>query len=133
NRQPPRCKRGALPIELRPRKGISDLGFISNLRGRQNNPVVPVVFEKSEIRNPNSEIFPLGALGFEPRTSALSGLRSNQLSYAPGFRLQQPGGSTQPGCGADVFWYFSLNLSSEPCDPDKFIGRAKSRNSVRFP
>ncbi len=26
----------------------------------------------------------LGALGFEPRTSALSGLRSNQLSYAPG-------------------------------------------------
>src|SRR5262245_609521 len=29
---------------------------------------------------------PMGALGFEPRTSALSELRSSQLSYAPGAR-----------------------------------------------
>jgi hypothetical protein len=48
NRQPPACKAGALPVELRPR--------------------------------PKQ----VGALGFEPRTSALSGLRSSQLSYAPG-------------------------------------------------
>lgn len=50
NRQPPACKAGALPIELRPRP-------------------------KSSNR--------VGAPRFELGTSALSGLRSNQLSYAP--------------------------------------------------
>jgi hypothetical protein len=45
NPEPPPCKGGALPVELRPR--------------------------------------PVGAPGLEPGTSALSGPRSNQLSYAP--------------------------------------------------
>jgi hypothetical protein len=48
NPEPPPCKGGALPVELRPRR---------------NGPV--------------------GAPGLEPGTSALSGPRSNQLSYAP--------------------------------------------------
>lgn len=48
NPEPPPCKGGALPVELRPRPR-----------------------------------WPVGAPGFEPGTSALSGPRSNQLSYAP--------------------------------------------------
>ena len=46
NRQPPGCKPGALPVELRPRQLV-------------------------------------GPGGFEPPTSSLSGMRSNQLSYEP--------------------------------------------------
>ena len=69
NRQPPPCKSGALPIELRPRKPA----------WRQQCTIAKPM--------PTHELQPLrkqvGALGFEPRTSALSGLRSNQLSYAP--------------------------------------------------
>ena len=48
NPEPPPCKGGALPVELRPRPR-----------------------------------WPVGAPGLEPGTSALSGPRSNQLSYAP--------------------------------------------------
>jgi hypothetical protein len=44
----------------------------------------------------------MGALGFEPRTSALSGLRSNQLSYAPVSNNTAPvfqaPDCKQPGC-----------------------------------
>jgi hypothetical protein len=58
--------------------GIYDFG------GRRSGECRPVCRFKSEIRNLKSEIPRVGALGFEPRTSALSGLRSNQLSYAPG-------------------------------------------------
>ena len=50
NRQPPPCKGGALPVELRPRI--------------------------------------LGVRGLEPRTSALSELRSNHLSYTPELRIE---------------------------------------------
>src|SRR5438034_8873044 len=57
NPQPPACKAGALPIELRP---------------QILNPAVHAA--RLAIRHE------LGALGFEPRTSALSGLRSSQLS-----------------------------------------------------
>ena len=60
NRQPPACKTGALPIELRPRGPSQD---------RSSKPV--------------------GVLGFEPRTSALSELRSSQLSYTPKHRGKQ--------------------------------------------
>lgn len=56
NRQPPACKTGALPIELRPQS-----------RGTCRFSLTPG----------------LGVLGFEPRTSALSELRSSQLSYTP--------------------------------------------------
>jgi hypothetical protein len=72
NRQPPACKTGALPIELRPR------------------------------------YFPMGVLGFEPRTSALSELRSSQLSYTPGSscgQIKKPNhigfGPTRPGFGIE--------------------------------
>ena len=58
NRQPPACKAGALPIELRPRNMSVQLSDIGN-----------------QVR--------MGAPRFELGTSALSGRRSNQLSYAP--------------------------------------------------
>src|SRR5438309_10295180 len=57
NPQPPACKAGALPIELRPR----------TLQPGAHAP----------------RLAKLGAHGLEPWTSALSGLRSSQLSYAP--------------------------------------------------
>jgi hypothetical protein len=50
----------------------------------------------------------LGALGFEPRTSALSELRSSQLSYAPG--------RTDPACDRNKkakpkqVWLYSADL-----------------------
>jgi hypothetical protein len=53
NPQPPACKAGALPVELRPRMTATPQAAL------------------------------VGAHGFEPWTSALSGLRSSQLSYAP--------------------------------------------------
>ncbi len=59
NPGPPPCKGGALPAKLRPRC----------LRGHWVVPSRPHV---------------VGAPGLEPGTSALSGPRSNHLSYAPG-------------------------------------------------
>jgi hypothetical protein len=53
NRRPPACKAGALPAELRPRTA----------------------------RQPPRSV--VGRGGFEPPTSRLSGVRSNQLSYRP--------------------------------------------------
>ena len=37
----------------------------------------------------------VGVLGVEPRTSSLSGTRSNQLSYTPGILFQVPPDSLQ--------------------------------------
>ena len=78
NRQPPPCKGGALPIELRPR-GLKPGKSEPAKRGKRAgaNPV-PHLLSVSPI-----PLFRVGARGFEPRTSALSELRSNQLSYAP--------------------------------------------------
>ena len=78
NRQPPPCKGGALPIELHPRidHGIRHLNS-------QRQPRLPPSLTRS-IRIPKSEV---GVRGFEPRTSALSELRSNQLSYTPRFQV----------------------------------------------
>ena len=85
NRQPPACKAGALPVELRP-------------PGRRvvDGPNCPWLFspgrqqyrmrDRGEARCRDTEPprpAPVGTRGFEPRTSALSELRSNQLSYAP--------------------------------------------------
>lgn len=42
----------------------------------------------------------MGVLGFEPRTSALSELRSNQLSYTPDV-CSQPGSTGGVGKGID--------------------------------
>lgn len=70
NRQPPACKAGALPIELRPRK-----------KSRAKSP------EPKTDRPLDTELLTLdssvGVPGLEPGTSALSELRSNQLSYTP--------------------------------------------------
>ena len=55
NRQPLPCKGSALPIELRP---LQLTKFTGSLTG-------------------------MGVRGLEPRTSALSELRSNHLSYTP--------------------------------------------------
>ena len=38
----------------------------------------------------NPSQYMVGVLGFEPRTSSLSGTRSNQLSYTPGFPQKRP-------------------------------------------
>ena len=38
----------------------------------------------------NISQYMVGVLGFEPRTSSLSGTRSNQLSYTPGFPQKRP-------------------------------------------
>jgi hypothetical protein len=73
NRQPPACKAGALPIELRPRSGKT--------RSTNRKIRIPVLLLDFEVRASNSP--PVGVRGFEPRTSALSELRSNQLSYTP--------------------------------------------------
>ena len=46
----------------------------------------------------------VGARGLEPRTSALSGLRSNQLSYAPGVYRQRMGFCIPVPRHADRAW-----------------------------
>jgi hypothetical protein len=66
NRRPPACKAGALPAELWPQKLVLALGFTPNL-------------ELLTIPLPSL----VGLGGFEPPTSPLSGVRSNQLSYRP--------------------------------------------------
>ena len=71
NRQPPACKAGALPVELRPPWAVMSSGWRPD-RGR-----------RSPERTASPQPAPVGTRGFEPRTSALSELRSNQLSYAP--------------------------------------------------
>ena len=63
NRQPPRCKRGALPVELRPRAL-----FVLRFAYR-----VPRCTSHEKV----------GPGRFELPTSPLSGVRSNQLSYEP--------------------------------------------------
>ena len=69
NPQPPACKAGALPIELRPRK-------------RQEPSVKRQEQNRSGLLTLSSWLT-VGVPGFEPGTSALSELRSNQLSYTP--------------------------------------------------
>ena len=61
NRRPSRCKRDALPTELRP-------------------PAWPC----KRIASVARYMFVVGVPRLELGTSALSGLRSNQLSYTPG-------------------------------------------------
>ena len=72
NPGPPPCKGGALPAKLRPQ--IS-----------RPNAFPGLVAVSPRLPSPASAPFPasVGAPGLEPGTSALSGPRSNQLSYAP--------------------------------------------------
>ena len=58
NRQPPPCKGGALPIELRPR-----MSWACNITANRTTE--------------------MGVPRFELGTSSLSAMRSNQLSYTP--------------------------------------------------
>ena len=60
NRRPPACKAGALPAELWPQISFTI---------------------------PGKQLVGLG--GFEPPTSPLSGVRSNQLSYRPNVCMHQ--------------------------------------------
>ena len=70
NRRPPACKAGALPAELWPQKRYSHI-----VRGT----------DRTTCRANHSKGSGLlvGLGGFEPPTSPLSGVRSNQLSYRP--------------------------------------------------
>ena len=70
NRQPPACKAGALPIELRPRE-----------KRAGNREQGTAETHCSLFPAPCSTL--VGVPGLEPGTSALSELRSNQLSYTP--------------------------------------------------
>ncbi len=74
NRQPPACKAGALPVELRPRP-------------KAHRPLAGSFRSAPPDRHSR-----LGPAGFEPATSPLSGARSNQLSYEPLSRAPQPKG-----------------------------------------
>jgi hypothetical protein len=72
NPGPPPCKGGALPAKLRP-----------PVRGdRERSPADgSLVLPSPVARRPSTR--PVGAPGLEPGTSALSGPRSDRLSYAP--------------------------------------------------
>ena len=72
NPGPPPCKGGALPAKLRPPTAASRRSRVSA------SPLQP--------KRPDR----VGAPGLEPGTSALSGPRSNRLSYAPAAGAHAP-------------------------------------------
>ncbi len=101
NRQPPACKAGALPVELRPRRWsamteIPDLAAVHpwtrQHRGRSGG--------RRDRQDHDPPPDPVGTRGLEPRTSALSELRSNQLSYAP-------------ACLGRLFWRMTGDVSTQ--------------------
>ena len=84
NRQPLPCKGSALPVELRPRfTGLAQWIAPPHLHTAQQLHGKQVSF---------------GVRGLEPRTSALSELRSNHLSYTPRKMF--------PNSGADILSVF---------------------------
>ena len=83
NRQPQACKASALPVELRPRMKKSEArGSVPLIRVSEAGGHGASDFSVSDF----SEV---GVRGLEPRTSALSELRSSQLSYTPGLQFQR--------------------------------------------
>ncbi len=76
NRRPPACKAGALPAELWPQSGHQ---FIGARR---------VCLRFYRVGSDTIKRFCnlVGLGGFEPPTSPLSGVRSNQLSYRPDYQ-----------------------------------------------
>ena len=85
NRQPPPCTGGALPIELRPRDANERCAApCRKKRGSRRSRRGPRYFAPTAKRRmpTNGAVFEMRAPRFELGTSALSGLRSNQLSYA---------------------------------------------------
>ena len=93
NPGPPPCKGGALPAKLRPPLSASGA------------PGVAAVLPRRRIA-PSS----VGAPGLEPGTSALSGPRSNQLSYAP--ESARVACSSMPTVGAALFPARSASVSA---------------------
>ncbi len=99
NSWPPACKAGALPAELRPLACIFCLEFRCLIRSvghvlyvhsllhsknallKTKNSNRVYFYPNSPIRRAAHNLVGLG--GFEPPTSPLSGVRSNQLSYRP--------------------------------------------------
>src|SRR5690625_4697857 len=64
-------------------------------------------------KGPRGDLFSLvGVRGLEPRTSSLSGMRSNRLSYTPSFRKElyriSEGRANRPprseGAGTPMYW-----------------------------
>ena len=78
-------------------------------RVRKRGKTLPIAFKSHKM---------VGVLGFEPRTSSLSGTRSNQLSYTPSF--PQKVATLRPRASGLLlrksFGYFSgTPLSGIPC------------------
>ena len=85
NSWPPACKAGALPAELRPPISRSS-GAYADFR-LADGALLPHLFILASTRTfTSSEL--VGQGGFEPPTSPLSGVRSNQLSYRPWCSVQ---------------------------------------------
>ena len=102
NRRPPACKAGALPAELWPRDTFRgkprihrrpflnfnfqatqlphEIEIFSQVGRRRRRSVHQ--YARLRLRSRCGKMVGLG--GFEPPTSPLSGVRSNQLSYRPG-------------------------------------------------
>lgn len=80
------CKASALPTELRPQRRRQETGFRGQGRLCSLYPVSCVPFPQT-----------VGAPRLELGTSALSGPRSNQLSYAPGERVNRLWAIGSPG------------------------------------
>ena len=104
NRQPRRCKRRALPVELRPRLDcrfpIGDCRLNGNTGTCSASNQIAACVAQSEIANRQSAIG-MGLAGVEPATLPLSGARSNQLSYkpAPSGTRHQPSGTRREPIG----------------------------------
>ena len=63
-----------------------------------------------------THFYMVGVLGFEPRTSSLSGTRSNQLSYTPGFPQKVASRRPRASGPLHTFGYFSgAPLYGIPC------------------
>ena len=89
NRRPPACKAGALPAELWPHGHPTAAQLLDpvlrlrlaarSARRVAPSPGIPGRAASGVASNPRL----VGLGGFEPPTSPLSGVRSNQLSYRP--------------------------------------------------
>lgn len=100
NRQPPPCKGGALPVELRPRSVLTRSRLVAAAGPSAAAPAAEHTHQqerdndrKEQVRCKVRHAPPrdgaavaapaMGPRGVEPLTSSLSGTRSNQLSYEP--------------------------------------------------
>lgn len=125
NRQPPPCKGGALPVELRPPFSICRPQCQPKWRRGKHSRHLQV-----------SASWRLGVRGLEPRTSALSELRSNHLSYTPR-TVPKSGADILPSAVVDVqcsvrrFGVFACSLNCAT-DGDASGARARLLSSMLF-